>query len=101
MKLKQFWAALGAACFTFSAILAQEAKHEFGIKSDNDAYLANGQDRYYTNGFFLQYRSAADQSQLKPGINKKIYELEIGQKMYTSHSGYVWERRYVDRSITA
>lgn len=101
MKLKHFWTALGAVCFTLSGLFAQESAHEFSIKSDNDAYLANGQDRYYTNGFFLQYRVAANQSQLKPGINKKIYELEIGQKMYTSHSGYVWERRYVDRSITA
>lgn len=99
--MKHFWAAVGAAFFSISTLLAQVANHEFGIKSDNDAYLANGSDRYYTNGFFLQYRSVSNQSGLKPGINKKIYELELGQKMYTSHSGYVWERKYVDRSITA
>lgn len=101
MKLKQLWAALGAAYISIGGLYAQEIKHELGIKSDNDAYLANGSDRYYTNGFFISYRTAVDPKQFNPKINKKIYELELGQKMYTSHSGYVWERKYVDRSITA
>lgn len=35
---------------------AQEYKNEFGFKSDNDAYLWVGQDRYYTNGLFVYFR---------------------------------------------
>lgn len=101
MKLKPLLTGLGLVCLNLSVLFAQNAKHEFSIKSDNDAYLANGNDRYYTNGFFLNYRSAVSRRPLKPGINKKIREVEIGQKMYTSHSGYVYERNYVDRSITA
>lgn len=101
MKLKQFWTVLGAVCINFPGLFAQNSTHEFGIKSENDAYLANGRDGYYTNGFFLQYRYLSKRQPAKTGLNKKIYEIELGQKMFTSHSGYVYDRRYVDRSITA
>jgi len=72
---------------TFSAS-AQTFKNEFGFKSDNDSYLAQGSDRYYTNGLFIDYRRAMDQSKLKNGLEKKIYEISAGQKMYNPISGY-------------
>lgn len=67
---------------------AQTFKNEFGFKSDNDSYLAQGSDRYYTNGLFIDYRRAMDQSKLKDGLEKKIYEISAGQKMYNPISGY-------------
>ncbi|MES2830137.1 MAG: lipid A deacylase LpxR family protein [Bacteroidota bacterium] len=71
-----------------SDLVAQSYKNEFGFKSDNDSYLAQGSDRYYTNGLFLSFRRATDQSKLKQGLEKKIYEISVGQKIYNPISGY-------------
>lgn len=72
-------------------------KSEAGFRSDNDAYLATRQDRYYTNGLFLQYRHAALDSGFSVALAKKIYELEIGQKMYNSRSGRGSDIDLIDR----
>ena len=71
-----------------SAVFSQEFKNEFGFKSDNDAYLWYGQDRYYTNGLFIHYRRALDQQKLKGNLEKVTYEISAGQKMYNAISGY-------------
>ncbi len=76
-------------------------KNEFGFRSDNDAYLAMGQDRYYTNGLFISFRHAAKQESLSPRLDKKIWEAEIGQKMYNAQSGYVPNINYIDRPFAA
>jgi hypothetical protein len=81
---------------TFSAS-AQTFKNEFGFKSDNDSYLAQGSDRYYTNGLFIDYRRAMDQSKLKNGLEKKIYEISAGQRMYNPISGYAPDPAKQDR----
>lgn len=77
-----------ACCFVVANVHSQTYKNEFGFKSDNDSYLAQGSDRYYTNGLFLNYRRALDQTKLKAGLEKKIYEVSIGQKIYNPISGY-------------
>jgi lipid A 3-O-deacylase len=66
---------------------AQDFKNEFGFKSDNDAYLFYGQDRYYTNGLFINFRHATDQQKLGKNLEKVIYEFTVGQKMYNPGSG--------------
>lgn len=76
---------------------AQTYKNEFGFKSDNDAYLAQGSDRYYTNGLFIQFRRAIDQQTLAPQIEKKTYEITVGQKMYNPISGFVPDPARQDR----
>lgn len=77
-------------------------KNEFGFRSDNDSYLAYGQDRYYTNGLSIQFRSALDQSRLKNSkINKVIWELEGGQKMYNPQSGSIANKDFIDRPFAA
>lgn len=77
-------------------------KSEFGFRSDNDSYLAQGQDRYYTNGIFLQFRSALDQSALKnPRLNKVIWEIEAGQKMFNPQTGSILDPAYIDRPFAA
>lgn len=81
---------------TFGAS-AQTFKNEFGFKSDNDSYLAQGSDRYYTNGLFINYRRAMDQSKLKNGLEKKIYEISAGQRMYNPISGYAPDPEKQDR----
>ena len=72
-------------------------KNEFGFKSDNDSYLAQGSVRYYTNGLFIQFRRALDQEKLKAGIEKKIYEISAGQEMYNPISGYAPDPETQDR----
>jgi lipid A 3-O-deacylase len=69
-------------------VSAQQYKHEVGFQSDNDSYLAQGSDRYYTNGLFLHYRFATDQQKLKPGLEKKVIEISAGQMIFNPRSGY-------------
>ncbi|MDO8994112.1 MAG: lipid A deacylase LpxR family protein [Daejeonella sp.] len=92
--------------FVFNAAIsnAQESsyKSEFGFRSENDSYLAQGQDRYYTNGLFLKFRTALDQSALKnPKLNKVIWELEAGQKMYNPQTGSILDPDFIDRPFAA
>ena len=77
--------------------MAQTYKNEFGFKSDNDSYLAQGSDRYYTNGLFINFRHATDQKKLKKGLEKKTYEISAGQKMYNPISGYAPDPDKQDR----
>ena len=83
--------------FQFAKAQPGGYKNEFGFRSENDAYLAYGQDRYYTNGLFITFRHAADQSRLKETVNKRIWEIEAGQKMYNPISGYVSDVEKIDR----
>lgn len=71
-------------------------KNEIGFQTDNDGYLARGQDRYYTAGNFLYFNHAlavADSSRLA----NKVLGFEIGQKIYTPQSGIILDQRYIDR----
>ena len=76
---------------------AQTYKNEFGFKSDNDSYLGQGSDRYYTNGLFINFRRALDQQKLPEGLEKKTYEITVGQKMYNPYSGYAPDPAKQDR----
>lgn len=77
-------------------------RNEFGFRSDNDAYLAIGQDRYYTNGLFITFRHALKMPEEKENkMAKKIWEAEVGQYMYNAQSGYMPDVRYVDRPFAA
>ncbi len=72
-------------------------KNEFGFKSDNDAYLFYGQDRYYTNGLMLYFRRATDQNKLGERLEKFIYEITAGQKMFNAQGGNVPNLDFHDR----
>lgn len=80
---------------------AQEYKNEFGFKSDNDAYLWYGQDRYYTNGLFVYFRRATNQQKLKGNLEKFTYEISAGQKMFNPISGYRPDPTTHDRPFAA
>lgn len=82
-------------------VFAQTYKNEFGFKSDNDAYLFYGQDRYYTNGLFISFRHATDQQKLGEKIEKLTYEITAGQKMYNPISGYRPNPATQDRPFAA
>ncbi|SKB28924.1 lipid A deacylase LpxR family protein [Daejeonella lutea] len=95
-----FLLALVSFAFTSSA-QPTAFKNEFGFRSDNDAYLAYGQDRYYTNGLFIYVRRATDQTKLPKNLNKLIWEVEGGQKMYNPQSGQITDISYIDRPFAA
>lgn len=75
----------------------QNYKNEFGFKSDNDSYLAQGSDRYYTNGLFIHFRRALNQQNLTDGLEKKIYEITAGQEIYNPYSGSASDPARQDR----
>jgi lipid A 3-O-deacylase len=83
--------------FGVGSVHSQSFKNEFGFKSENDSYLAQGSDRYYTNGLFISFRRATDQTKLTNGLEKKIYELTVGQKIYNPISGYAPNPEAQDR----
>ena len=75
----------------------QNYKNEFGFRSDNDSYLAQGSDRYYTNGLFIHFRRALNQQHLKEGLEKKTYEITAGQEIYNPYSGSAADPARQDR----
>lgn len=85
-------------CQNFAYSQYNSYRSELGFVSDNDAYLAIGQDQYYTNGLFLHFRRAAKINENKnPKISKKIWELRFGQQMYNASSGYAPVKQLIDR----
>lgn len=76
-------------------LYAQNRTQEFGFQSDNDSFLAQGSDRYYTNGLFIFYRRGMDFKNSK--LANKVLGIEIGQKLYNAQSGSVPDATYVDR----
>jgi len=83
--------------FIIDAAKAQNFKNEFGFKTENDAYLATLNDRYYTNGLFIYYRRAINPEKFGEHIEKKTYEISVGQKIYTPYWGMVAKREDQDR----
>jgi len=96
MKYTGFYLFLFLSFFS-TFIHAQNFKNELGLKSDNDSYLGQGSDKYYTNGLFLNFRHALDQQKLPQGIEKKTYEITLGQKMFNPYSGYAPDPATQDR----
>lgn len=88
LNLKRSLLIFSAYTLFSSGVFAQDFKHEFGFRSDNDSYLAQGSDRYYTNGLFINYRFVTSQKDLAPGLEKKIFEISAGQKMFNPRSGF-------------
>ena len=89
-------------CLSLPLLLtAQNFRNEIGLRSDNDAYLAFGRDRYYTNGLYLTFRQAGKIADTSKSIQKKIWEVEIGQSMFNAQSGAIPDVKYVDRPFAA
>lgn len=73
-------------------------QYEIGIQTDNDGFLAQRSDRYYTAGNFGYYRHAlkiADTA--KSNLANKILGFEIGQKIFNPQTGAIPDRIYIDR----
>ncbi|GAB2975936.1 lipid A deacylase LpxR family protein [Mucilaginibacter puniceus] len=86
-------------CFIGTTNLrAQTHSSEIGLQSDNDAYLTQGSDKYYTNGFFLHYRHALKTGDNSP-LQNKVVGFELGQKIFNAQAGRIPEAKYIDRPI--
>lgn len=98
--MKKFIFLAVAGMFATASLQAQTRTAEAGFRSENDSFLAQGSDRYYTNGFFLYYNKALDTAGIKnKNIANKIFGLELGQKIYNAQSGRLPSVDYVDRPI--
>ncbi|MGV3764019.1 lipid A-modifier LpxR family protein [Parapedobacter sp.] len=99
---------IGKACmvsaliFGHAVCLAQHRpRTEFNFRNDNDLYLFNKQDQYYTNGIFFNIRKTADSTELSANEANRIWGLTIGQKMYNAYTANIRYIEEVDRPITA
>lgn len=103
MKFKAFIAA-ALLSLGLSPLFAQTTSQaqEAGLQSDNDSYLGQGTDRYYTNGLFLFYRQALTiKNPASSQLANKVLGIEAGQKMFNPYSGYVPNPAEVDRPFAA
>jgi lipid A 3-O-deacylase len=81
-----------------SLVFAQSKnyKNEIGFQTDNDGFLAQGSDRYYTAGNFLYFNHALKVTDTTHLANK-VLGFELGQKIFTAHSGVTTDALNVDR----
>ena len=83
---------------TVTCAFAQTHRSEIGIQSDNDSYLLQGSDNYYTDGLFLYYRHALKVNGNDSAfLQNKILGFEFGQKIFNPQSGVITDAKYVDR----
>lgn len=114
--MKQFLKVLLVSFFFLQSLSAvsqtKTYKNELGFNSENDSYLGTGQDRYYTNGLFISFRSAINpklrfDSAYKTAnpnahiLVKKIWSLSIGQQLFNAQTGAVPNITFVDRPFAA
>lgn len=100
MKIKLF--CLFVYLLIAGSALAQSHINEIGIQSDNDSYLGQGSDKYYTNGIFIYFRHALkvnDRDTAK--LKNKVLGFEAGQKMYNPQGGNIPSPEYIDRPFAA
>ena len=79
----------------------QPLRMEWSLAHDNDLYLFNRQDQYYTNGILLSFRKAADSTRLRTHEHNRTWSVYAGQKLYTAYTGQIHTMNEVDRPITA
>ena len=92
-----------ALLLSYCVCLAQQQtpRTEFNFQNDNDLYLFNKQDQYYTNGIFFNIRRTVDSTALSPHEANRIWGLTVGQKMYNAYTANIRYIEEVDRPITA
>ncbi len=66
---------------SFAKAFSQPYSDEIGTSSSNDFYISK-KDRYFTNGNSFHYRHCLKQPDSTQIIEKKIFELESGHRIY-------------------
>ncbi|WP_255539689.1 lipid A deacylase LpxR family protein [Parapedobacter sp. ISTM3] len=94
--------AVAVLFFVYTGGLAQHTpRSEFNFRNDNDLYLFNKQDQYYTNGVFFNIRKTVDSVSLSPNEVNRLWGITIGQKIYNAYTAHIRYIEEVDRPITA
>lgn len=62
--------------------------NEIGAQTDNDSYLLQGSDRYYTDGYYMYYRHALSTGN-SSSLQNKVLGFEFGQKIFNPQSGSI------------
>ena len=84
-------------CFSSLAFAQNKNyKNEIGFESDNDGFLGQGSDRYYTAGNFIYFNHALTVTDTNKLANR-VLGFEAGQKIYTPQSGVISGPIYLDR----
>lgn len=71
---------------------------QVSILSDNDYYLFQGKDGYYTNGLAFTYSLV--HSAKRKDVLKQVYNFELGQKLFTGYSRKIHDVSEIDRPVT-
>src|ERR1700754_4900818 len=84
---------------------SQSHGNEIGAQSDNDSYLGQGSDRYYTDGIFIYYRHALSVNG-NTNLQNKVLGFETGQKIFNPQTGSISYNGtdnpgYIDRPFAA
>jgi len=79
-----------------SGVCAQSHGTEIGAETDNDSYLFQGSDRYYTDGIFLYYRHALNVNESSK-LQNKVLGFEMGQKIFNPRSGSIADANNIDQ----
>lgn len=93
--------------FGTASVIAQSHKNEIGVETDNDSYLLQGSDRYYTDGIFLYFRHALKvKASDSATLRNKVLGFEMGQKIFNPQSGSIYyngadQPSLVDRPFAA
>lgn len=77
----------------------QKFSREFSFVNDNDLFVSTVKDRYYTNGIFLSYRYLANSE--RGNLEKRIFQWQIGHKMFTPYKAIVTSKADHDRAFAA
>ncbi len=72
--------------------------NEIGIQTDNDSYLLQGSDRYYTDGYYMYFRHALSTDN-SPSLQNKVLGFEFGQKIFNPQSGSIADPSGVDQPV--
>ncbi|WP_298778914.1 lipid A deacylase LpxR family protein [uncultured Polaribacter sp.] len=80
----------------FSCLIFSQEKFskEISLLTDNDLYVSSAKDRYYTSGIYLKYSYLTKHNN---NLDKKIFEWQIGHKMYTPYKAVVLSLNEHDR----
>jgi lipid A 3-O-deacylase len=103
MTKKLFCFLLCLACY--SGAYAQSHRNEIGIETDDDSYLGQGSDRYYTAGTFIFFNHGLKVDSASH-LQNKVLGFQIGQKLFTPQTGSINyngfdDPRFIDRPFAA
>jgi lipid A 3-O-deacylase len=105
MKLKLICSL--ALILSGTSLFAQKTyTNEIGAQTDNDSYLMQGSDRYYTDGYYMYFRHALS-THGDSSLANKVLGFEFGQKIFTPQSGTIAnaagvdDPQYIDRPFAA